>query len=426
MTAILGPSGCGKTTLLNAIAGRMQSPNLSLCLSLNGTQVDPVDNRVNIGFVPAHEALFATDTPEEAFQFVSKLTLVDLCKAERDNRVDKMLRTLRLEKCADTYIGSVLVKGVSSGEKKRVSIGIELIPERQILFLDEPTTGLDSVTALELIQLLKSIASLGVCVVAVIHQPSKLIWDAFDNALFMVQGEVVYQGPAALVPEYFGSRGFVCPTEYNPPDYLMFLLQTLGDGAIRELVEENKPAVRKIREFINNSRKTFLDTRFAREIKPFKRVGPAEQFVQLVAREYRGTVRDPSLVALRLSIAFVFAIVIGFLFFQVGHSAPSSASHIGLVAALGIFAFTSSGQSLLLAYAAERPIALKEFGSGFYSIWIYSVSKDVLEYPLVAIGVLIYLTFGYLIGGLSGSYLLLVCVPRIHYTVLSYSFLVCY
>jgi len=407
MTAILGPSGCGKTTLLNAIAGRMQSPNLQLTLSLNGKTVDPVVNRINVGFVPAHEALFPTDTPMEAFQFVSRLTLVNLSQAERNARVNEMLRVLRLETCAETYIGSVIVKGVSSGEKKRVSVGIELISQREVLFLDEPTTGLDSVTALELIELLRSIALSGVCIVAVIHQPSKTIWDLFDNALFMVNGQVVFNGPVSLVAEYFSSRGFVCPIEYNPPDYLMFLLQTLGEGAIADLIEENKPGTDRIRKAIHDSRKLYFDTLVEKGIKVFKRVGPAEQFCQLVAREYRATVRDTSLVALRLSIALVFAVIIGFLFFQVGQSSPSSPSHIGLVAALGIFAFVSSGQSLLLAYAAERPIALREFGSGFYSIWIYSISKDVLEYPVVVLSVLIYLTLGYLIGGLTGSFLLL-------------------
>lgn len=426
LTAVLGPSGCGKTTLLNAIAGRMQNKNLKISLSINGKEVDPVENRVNIGFVPAHEALFATDTPSEAFQFVSNLTLAGCLKSARPERVTQMLHLLRLENCSDTYIGSSLLKGVSSGEKKRVSIGIELISDREVLFLDEPTTGLDSETALELIHLLKSIASTGICIVAVIHQPSKPIWDAFDNALFMVNGEVVYHGPASLVTEYFASRSFVCPSEYNPPDYLMFLLQTLGDGAIAELVNESKPAIEKTIACINVSRKTFNDTRIERKLKQFTRVGPADQFAQLVAREYRSTLRDPSLVALRLSIALGFAIMIGFLFFQVGKSSPTSPSTVGLVASLGIFAFVSSGQSLLLAYAAERPIALKEFGSGFYSIWIYSISKDVLEYPVVLICVLIYLTFGYLIGGLNGSFLLLVCDFPFSLCSINLSSLACY
>ena len=179
----------------------MQSRNLTLTLSLNGLVVDPVANRENVGFVQAHETLYATDTPIEAFVFVAKLKLPKRTADERRARVDQMIEALRLRQCQDTYLGSAVIKGVSSGEKKRTAVGIELIPERDILFLDEPTTGLDSVTALELMALLRDIAQQGVCVVAVIHQPSSAIWLLFDNVVFMTVGEIVYHGPVLLCLE---------------------------------------------------------------------------------------------------------------------------------------------------------------------------------------------------------------------------------
>lgn len=406
LIAILGPSGCGKTTLMTAIAGRLTHPGLKLQLSVNGVEIDPVKNRSNFACVPAHEFLFPTDTPVEAFNFVSTLTRPSLAAERRSEIVKKKLRELRLESAQDTYMGSATLKGVSSGEKKRSSVGMELIPLREVLFLDEPTTGLDSVTALELVQLLHNIAKQGVCVVAVIHQPSAQVWELFDNVMFMTKGKLVYHGPVDGVVEYFASRGYMCPSQYTPADYILFLLQTLGDGAVADLISEYRPAMQRTKDMIIQGR---LAGGVHRVITPFKRAGAGVQFKELVKREYRSTTRDPVVVYLRIAIALVFGTLIGFLLFQVGKQpgGAANASHVGLVASLAIFAMTSSGQALLVAYAAERPIAIREYGSGFYSIFVYSVSKDVLEIPMVTIGVLIYLTLGYFLGALQGNFLLL-------------------
>lgn len=413
LNAILGPSGCGKTTLMLAIGGRMSLKDLKIFLSINGLEINPVLNRFNVGFVPAHETLFATDTPREALNFVARLTRPELTDDQRQQKAREMIEALRLRGSQDTYMGSAIIKGVSSGEKKRSSVGMELLPERQILFLDEPTTGLDAVTAYELVYLLRKIAvEKKVCVVAVIHQPSAKIWDLFDNVMFMAQGEIVYHGPVNSVTQYFASRGYTCPVAFTPADYIMLILQTVGLAALQTLVDEYRAAMNRTKDEILDRRRAVKEGRVEpRRLVPFVGAGFVPQFTELVKREYRSTVRDLTVVFLRIALALAFATVIGFLFFQVGTQPGGAAnpSHIGLVAALAIFSISSSGQALLLAYAAERPIALREYGSGFYSILAYSLSKDVLEIPLVALAVLTYLTLGYLIGGLQGSFLLLVC-----------------
>jgi ABC-type multidrug transport system ATPase subunit len=419
LNAILGPSGCGKTTLMMAMSGRLSARSLKLRLSLNGIETDPVSNRANVGVVPAHETLFPTDTPRESLGFVARLTRPDLTPEQRQENVRRMIQALRLTSCQDTYMGSAILKGVSSGEKKRSSVAMELLPERQILFLDEPTTGLDAVTAYELVQLLGNLAQQkNVCVVTVIHQPSAKVWELFDNVLFMAEGEIAYHGPVEMVVDYFASRGFICPPHYSPADYVMFILQTFGEEALKNLTDEYRPAVDRTRNEILDRRKYMVDHPSEQQLPvQFKRSDFIVQFSELVMREYRSTTRDLTVVFLRIIFALLFATIIGFLFFQVGTQpgGAANASHIGLVAALAIFSISSSGQSLLMSYAAERPIALREYGSGFYSIFAYSLSKDVLEIPLVTFAVLVYLTLGYLIGGLQGSFLLLVCIHIIYH-----------
>ena len=420
MTCILGPSGCGKTTLMSAVAGRMapaRSPTRSLTidLSINGKLVDPISNRMFIGFVHAHETLYPTDTPLEAFEFVAALRCGKNVSSETiTDRAHSMLQALRLEGCAGTYLGSATLKGVSSGEKKRTAVGIELIPNPEILFLDEPTTGLDSVTAYEVVALLKEIANKQVCVVAVVHQPSPKIFHLFDNVLFMVTGDIVYHGPVTSVVSYFADRGYMCPAEYNPADYVLFLLQTLGKAPIELLVDDYCRSMEHTKRDILAARIRPTETH---TLWKYDSNTLWVQLKWLLKRELRSAVRDKTVVVLRIVLAIIFGTIIGFLFFQVGN-APTvggeiNPSEIGLVAVLGIFSMFSVGQSLLISFAAERPIAIREYSSGIYALPVYSISKDLLEYPVVILCVSIYSVLGYFLGALPGNFLLLVCFVQI-------------
>ena len=134
----------------------------------------------------------ATITPREVFTFTANLRL-KLSHAEKKERVENLIKDLGLERCADTKVGNTFIRGLSGGERKRASIGVELITNPSLLFLDEPTTGLDSTTALNVLELLKRLAQNGRNVVSTIHQPSSEIFSQFDNLLLMVRGNIIYQ-----------------------------------------------------------------------------------------------------------------------------------------------------------------------------------------------------------------------------------------
>lgn len=150
----------------------------------------------------------ATFTPRQSFNFVADLRLPNATEEDKKSRVEELLKALGLMKCADTFVGNSLIRGVSGGQKKRVSIGIELLINPSILFLDEPTTGLDSTTALHVMKFLNKVAKAGRTVISTIHQPSSEIFSEFDRLLIMVQGNIVYQGAALESMRYFGSIGF--------------------------------------------------------------------------------------------------------------------------------------------------------------------------------------------------------------------------
>ena len=164
----MGPSGAGKTSLLNILAGRASSRGritISSDIRLNNYTVDPTDINVRqaIAFVAQDDSLQVTSTPRESIRFSAKLRLP---RATTDHQLDvltnRMLTELGLEDCADTMVGGELVKGISGGQRKRTSVGVELVVKPQIVFLDEPTSGLDSFSAVQLCQVLKKVANAGV------------------------------------------------------------------------------------------------------------------------------------------------------------------------------------------------------------------------------------------------------------------------
>jgi len=117
--------------------------------------------------------------------------------------VDGLIVDLGLESCADTMIGGALIKGISGGQRKRTSVGVELITDPGLIFLDEPTSGLDSFSAFNMIALLRVVAASNAAVICTIHQPSSEVFALFDMAIFMKDGYVLYHGPVDTLTSYF-------------------------------------------------------------------------------------------------------------------------------------------------------------------------------------------------------------------------------
>ena len=142
-------------------------------------------------YVMQDDILFSTFTCEEALKFAAKLRM-NGSRAEVSERVDKIIKELGLIKCRKTLIGGGLVKGLSGGERKRTSIGVELITDPSIIFLDEPTSGLDSFTAKRIVKMLDDLAGQGKAVISTIHQPSSDTFNEFDKLLLLAEGNIIY------------------------------------------------------------------------------------------------------------------------------------------------------------------------------------------------------------------------------------------
>lgn len=247
LLAIMGSSGAGKTTLLNLLAGRVTSAKGSRSsgrVLVNGARRDFSTFRQLASYVLQDDDLFAELSVREQIEFGAMLRLPNTMPVEKKQlAVDRVVAELSLTKVANTNIGNELVRGVSGGERKRVSIGTELVTNPSMLFLDEPTSGLDAFNALNVISTLRRLAYHGRTVVTTIHQPRSNIYSMFDMLLLLSQGRVMYFGPAKDAVAYFSALNFRCPAQFNPADYFIDLISVDSRSPDAEALTKKRVAV---------------------------------------------------------------------------------------------------------------------------------------------------------------------------------------
>ncbi|XP_044974501.1 ABC transporter G family member 7-like [Hordeum vulgare subsp. vulgare] len=212
LLALMGPSGSGKTTLLNVLAGQLTaSPSLHLSgfLYVNGQPMS--QGGYKIAYVRQEDIFFSQLTVRETLSLAAELQLPDTMSPERKEKyVDDLLFRLGLVNSADSIVGDAKVRGISGGEKKRLSLACELIASPSVIFADEPTTGLDAFQAEKVMETLRQLAEDGHTVICSIHQPRGSVYSKFDDIVLLSEGEVVYMGPAKEEPlKYFASLGLL-------------------------------------------------------------------------------------------------------------------------------------------------------------------------------------------------------------------------
>lgn len=222
MLAMMGPSGSGKTTLLTALGGRLGG-KLTGTITYNGRPFSSSMKR-NMGFVTQDDVLYPHLTVAETLVYTALLRLPrTLTRQEKVAQAEAVMSELGLTACRNSVIGGPLVRGVSGGERKRVSVGQEMLINPSLLYLDEPTSGLDSTTAQRIVATLSGLAKGGRTVAMTIHQPSSGVFYMFDRVLLLSDGGTVYFGKAREAMDYFESIGYAPSVPMNPADFLLDL-----------------------------------------------------------------------------------------------------------------------------------------------------------------------------------------------------------
>lgn len=413
VTAIMGPSGSGKTSLLNILAGRASSNSLlsiSSDVRLSNYQVDPTNIQVRkkIAFVAQDDSLQTTATPREAIRFSAKLrNPKSMTDEELELLTDRMLGALGLECCANVLVGGALIKGISGGERKRTSVGVELVTSPALVFLDEPTSGLDSFNAVQLCQLLKKIAEAGSSVLFTIHQPSSEIFNSFDQLILLNGGRVMYQGPVAGIPVYFATRGFANPPNYNPADFIMYvaLTQSIEEldkaGFFPEDQRSHGPAL------VGSAKDAFGIG--ADAVGDVETPGFSTQTRMLLLREVRNLFRATHALKTRTAMTLMISFFIGFLFFGVAERSTDW-EFINLQSVFGALLMAllanvfSTALPSLVSFPEERPVFLREYSTNHYSVATYFLSRLVIELLITAAQVTVSSVITYFLVGFNAHY----------------------
>jgi ABC-type multidrug transport system ATPase subunit len=220
--ALMGPSGSAKTSVLSVLGGRTPaSVKMEGTVLYNGKKLDKKTKR-RVGYVLQDDLLYETLTVFETLYFAAMLRLPQkMSTAEKEQRVHTVIKALGLKRCQDTIIGGGFRRGVSGGERKRVSVGHELLIDPSIIFLDEPTSGLDSTTAMHLVTTLRELAAGGRAVVTTIHQPSSRLYLQLDKLLLLSEGHICYYGQARAAADWFGNLGYIMERGINQADFIL-------------------------------------------------------------------------------------------------------------------------------------------------------------------------------------------------------------
>lgn len=213
------------------------------------------------------------------------------------------------------------VRNLSGGEQKRLTIALELVDNPLILFLDEPTTGLDSSSSTQCVQLLKKLASEGKTIVCTIHTPSALLFEMFDHVYALADGYCIYQGSSANLVPFLKELDLACPGSYTPSDFLLELASGeygAQNHRLREKIGNGNVAVyRKSPEIIFNEESSlendFIVSEYATSF--------CQQFYHLLKRNFLMNSRDKTLSLMRLLINIGVGLCFGTIYFNIGNEA---------------------------------------------------------------------------------------------------------
>ncbi|KAM7279320.1 hypothetical protein ACFE04_006454 [Oxalis oulophora] len=406
--AMLGPSGSGKTTLLTALGGRLGEGKLTGKITYNNKHFTNLMKR-NTGFVTQDDVLYPHLTVTETLVFTALLRLPNnFTSQEKKMHAEAVITQLGLTKCKNSIIGDPFLRGVSGGERKRVSIGQEMLINPSLLLLDEPTSGLDSTTAQRIVSTLWDLATGGRTIVMTIHQPSSRLFYMFSKVLLLSDGCPLYFGEGSGAMDYFASIGYSPSLAMNPSDFML----DLANGVTPDEAVGDQNAVK---QSLVSAYKANLADNLKTEINQIETEHPNkaeerkverwattwwQQFSVLLKRGLKER-KYESFSGLKVGQVVVVAALTGLLWWQ------SDVAHlqdqIGLLFFYtGFWGFFPLFQAIF-TFPPERKMLEKERSSGMYRLSSYFIARIVGDLPMELVLPTFFVATTYFMAGLKHS-----------------------
>ncbi|KPJ13322.1 ATP-binding cassette sub-family G member 1 [Papilio machaon] len=470
LTAIMGPSGAGKSTLMNILAG-YKSSYVTGSILINGKERNLRRFRKLSCYIMQDDCLLPHLTVREAMYVSANLKLgKDMTAAAKKIVIDEILEMLSLVEAADTR-----TINLSGGQKKRLSIALELVNNPPVMFFDEPTSGLDSSSCFQCISLLKSLARGGRTIICTIHQPSARLFEMFDFLYTLAEGQCIYQGRVSGLVPFLSSMSLHCPSYHNPADYVMEVatgehgdwvhklvmavnkggcgrgnnssssssassapaaagpapalapapthncnfnnhktnvnnkdaLQIVVDKPTCTVIDMSEPPLNTEKPAAGNlapvtCTTSLLDSSESFTKKPVKAGFPTsgwKQFWILLKRTFRSILRDQMLTHLRLCSHTVVGLLIGFLYYDIGHDAAKVMSNAGCIFFTVMFTMFTAMMPTILTFPTEMSVFVREHLNYWYSLKAFYFAKTMADLPFQIVFSGVYVIIVYFMTG---------------------------
>ncbi|KAM3752301.1 hypothetical protein ACB098_03G007200 [Castanea mollissima] len=416
LTALMGVSGAGKTTLLDVLAGRKTSGYIEGHIKIGGyPKVQETFARVS-GYCEQTDIHSPQITVEESVIFSAWLRLSPQIDSKtKAEFVNEVLETIELDGIKDALVGVPGINGLSNEQRKRLTIAVELVSNPSIIFMDEPTTGLDARAAAIVMRAVKNVADTGRTIVCTIHQPSIDIFEAFDELILLKSGgHVIYSGSlgqhSACVIEYFESIPAVpkIKNNYNPATWMLEVTSISAEAELgvdfaqkyrdSVLYEKNMELVRQLSSPPLGSTDLYFPTRFSQN--------GWGQLKSCLWKQHLAYWRSPAYNLMRIMHTLVTALIFGVLYWDEGKKLNNQQNLFNIFGSMYVavlFLGINNCSTVLPYVATERTIMYREIFAGMYSSWAYSLAQVIVEIPYLFIETAIFVTISYPMIGYYGS-----------------------
>ena len=409
--AILGASGSGKTTLLNALASRLSKKlELSGDVKFNGSTILQDKIKDMSGYVGQDDTFFASMTVCEVIFFYANLKLDPrIPRTEKEVMALEALQKVGLSKIKNSFVGDIDRPGISGGEKKRLAVATQLIFGASLLFLDEVTSGLDSLMAESIIKIMKDLAESGCTILCTVHQPSSVLYDMFDKVCLISEGKIAFFGSHIDALIHFEESGYPCSPYHCPADHFIYTLAIKSDDEVKcrercaEIVQsyERSSFHTKVNNDIESTSIAFKTTYGDYEGTKLK-VKFWDQLSENFRRGLRDGIRNPRLARARCLVCVFMSLIVGFVYFGTDNdiaSVSTTKSGIFLICVL-IFG-RQSMQLCALTITLDINIIKRDYQNGLYTTLPYFISVVLLELLVLVPYVFLAVTIFYFLAGLK-------------------------
>ncbi|XP_019166107.1 PREDICTED: pleiotropic drug resistance protein 1-like [Ipomoea nil] len=469
MTLLLGPPSSGKTTLLLALAGKLDKAlRVGGRVTYNGHGLDEFVPQRTAAYISQHDLHIGEMTVRETLEFSARCQgvgsryemLAELSRREKAANIkpdpdidvymkaaategqeanvvtDYILKILGLEVCADTMVGDEMIRGISGGQKKRVTTGEMIVGPSKALFMDEISTGLDSSTTYSIVNSLKQYVHIlkGTAVISLL-QPAPETYNLFDDIILLSDGYLVYQGPREHILDFFESMGFRCPDRKGVADFLQEV--TSKKDQQQYWIRRDEPyRFVKAKEFAEAYQSFHVGRRSAEELSaPYDKtkshpaaltnekygIGSKQLLKVCTEREYLLMQRNSFAYVFKFCQLTIMALITMTLFFRTEMHKNNETDGGIYVGALffAVVMIMFNGMSELPMTIYKLPVFYKQRDLLFFPPWAYALPSWILKVPVtfVEVGLWVFVTYYVMgfdpnVGRLFKQFLILIMVNQ--------------